>query len=172
MQCFRKKIPHTLTILRMLLAVPAFFMVWRGALTAASMVLGVMILSDFLDGYWARKWDCVSISGYALDAVADFVCIAAYAGGFAMAGRLHPLSQIALLIGLMCWLQVLLSYLRNGKAKVLPHFRSAKVSVAGLILTYILIVLRVPGYNAVLVFVLMGTAFWTYRDYMRDVRLQ
>lgn len=81
-----QKLPNILTMVRLLLAL-GFFLILTLAITPESfahrqswgnIALGVFIfaaLTDFLDGYLARKWDVVSVFGRIMDPFCDKVLV-------------------------------------------------------------------------------------------------
>jgi len=73
-------IPNLLTLLRILLIpvfVACFFIPAEWGRTAAAAVFMIAALTDWLDGYLARKWDQLSSFGAFLDPVADKLMVAA-----------------------------------------------------------------------------------------------
>ncbi len=73
-------LPNQLTVLRLLLA--ALFVTGResglpGAQTAAAACFALAVLTDYLDGYLARRRGCESDFGRLMDPLADKVLIAA-----------------------------------------------------------------------------------------------
>ena len=77
-----KNIPNLLSLVRLLL-VPVFvFLFLDGKTTAAAIVFILSGFTDVLDGYIARKYDCISNLGKVLDPLADkltqmsaFICL-------------------------------------------------------------------------------------------------
>jgi cardiolipin synthase len=85
-------VPNILTYGR-IVAVPvvAFLLIWGGD-TARWFALGLYVLaaiSDFLDGYLARKWQQQSALGRMLDPIADKVLVAVVLLVLAAKGDLH-----------------------------------------------------------------------------------
>ncbi len=78
-----RHLPNSLTLLRLLLAIPLGFLILREDYTWA-LAIGLLAgLSDALDGYFARRLDAHSRFGAVLDPIADkilitvtFVCLA------------------------------------------------------------------------------------------------
>ena len=75
----RKSIPNALTYLRMMV-IPLFIGAAYLPLPQSQIILPSLFvlasISDFLDGYLARKWQVVSEIGRALDPVADKLLVA------------------------------------------------------------------------------------------------
>ena len=76
-------LPNSLTILRLLLAIPLGFLILHGDYLWALVIGSLAGLSDALDGYFARRLKAFSRFGAALDPIADkilitatFVCLA------------------------------------------------------------------------------------------------
>lgn len=77
-----KHIPNILSIIRLLL-VPVFvYLYTKGHIIAAVCVFVAAGITDVLDGYLARKYDCTSVAGKVLDPLADklmqlcaFICL-------------------------------------------------------------------------------------------------
>lgn len=68
-------LPTKISLLRIPLAVLFFVLVWQGQLGWALAVFLFTALSDFADGYIARKWGTVSVLGKIIDPVADRIFI-------------------------------------------------------------------------------------------------
>lgn len=70
-------LPNLLTLVRILLVVPVVACVFGGAWGAALMLFTVAALTDFLDGWIARRWKLESDLGRFLDPLADKLMVAA-----------------------------------------------------------------------------------------------
>lgn len=94
-------VPNQLTTLRLILAVVMFgFIAWEYYLT--SLVLFVVAAgTDWLDGYWARKYGQVTTLGRMLDPFADKVIIC---GTFTFLVAVPAMSQVPW--GLRAWMVV------------------------------------------------------------------
>ncbi len=77
-----KNIPNLLSLIRLLL-VPVFVLLFLGGKTVAAAIVFIFSgLTDVLDGYIARKYNCISNIGKVLDPLADkltqfsaFICL-------------------------------------------------------------------------------------------------
>lgn len=70
------KISNILSLLRLVLTIPLAYFLWKDDKTAIFIIIIVAALSDFLDGYLARKLDQISELGKILDPIADKTIIA------------------------------------------------------------------------------------------------
>ena len=64
-------IPNLITILRLVLIVPLVMSYYFDYMTYLYVLLGVVILTDFLDGFLARRLNQISDLGKLLDPIAD-----------------------------------------------------------------------------------------------------
>ena len=72
----KRHIPNLICVFRLLLAPVIVTMLARGHYGQALLLLGVAALSDWLDGYLAKRWKLDSYLGSILDPMADKVLIA------------------------------------------------------------------------------------------------
>jgi cardiolipin synthase (CMP-forming) len=70
-----RHIPNTLTMIRMVLAVPLAYWLWEGKIPAALGLLVVAGITDLLDGYLAREFGWRTTLGTWLDPTADKILI-------------------------------------------------------------------------------------------------
>ena len=71
----KKYIPNLLTILRILLVFPFIFFVFKDNFGSALFVFIIAAVSDFFDGYLARKWKTESMFGKIADPLADKILL-------------------------------------------------------------------------------------------------
>jgi CDP-diacylglycerol--glycerol-3-phosphate 3-phosphatidyltransferase len=72
----KRNLPNALSILRIVLIVPLLNFYYTRAYLELTFIIVIIILSDFLDGYLARKVCGVSEAGKVLDPLADKICTA------------------------------------------------------------------------------------------------
>lgn len=127
-------IPNAITVLRLLLVIPIVLLLVNDAAPVVTLILLTMFgVSDWVDGYLARRLGQTSRTGAILDPVADRVGVITIAIGFVVSGHL-PL-WIAVLIATMDVVLVV-AYLcvrpaRTPGVSVLGKVRTA-VLMAGL----------------------------------------
>lgn len=127
---------NVLTLCRLLLCFPIFFLLWSGAnrwLTLA--VFGVAALTDTFDGYFARARNEISTLGKLLDPVADKLLVVGTLLAFAVRGTIPTwwlvvlaLKEAALLMGGL----VLLGTSRRVVASRMPGKAATTVLLAGI----------------------------------------
>ncbi|WP_313954045.1 CDP-diacylglycerol--glycerol-3-phosphate 3-phosphatidyltransferase [Accumulibacter sp.] len=130
-------IPILLTWLRIILIplmiaiyyVPESWVHVVGRDLAATVVFLVAALTDWLDGYLARRWQQTSAFGAFLDPVADKLMVAAALIVLVQLGRLD-----AILAAIIIGREITISALREWMARIGAH-RSVAVSMIGKIKT-------------------------------------
>ncbi len=70
-----KFIPNFLSLLRILLLIPLVIFIKNENIIQITLFCLLILASDYLDGFLARKWQATSITGRVLDPVADKICI-------------------------------------------------------------------------------------------------
>jgi CDP-diacylglycerol--glycerol-3-phosphate 3-phosphatidyltransferase len=76
MESLYRYIPNTLSVLRVFLILPFTYSLAYDDMPAVLLIAVTMILTDYFDGYLARKWNVVSDAGKILDPLADKLCVA------------------------------------------------------------------------------------------------
>ena len=88
-------IPTLLTLSRVILIIPQIYLLMAGYDAAAFVLFVILTITDFFDGYLARKWNQTSALGAFLDPIADKLLVAAVLIVFVDIGRLTGLWVIA-----------------------------------------------------------------------------
>lgn len=83
-------LPNVLSLLRILLIFPIFFLIQRESYIAAFFLTAFAISTDFIDGYIARKTNTVTSLGAILDPVADKLVVLCLLWFFTVKGLLNP----------------------------------------------------------------------------------
>jgi len=141
---------NLLSLLRLLLAVPFWFLldgIKEGEnLTVIVLLVFVGAISDYLDGYLARKLNQISEVGKMLDPLADKVCIGVITIKLFLIGYISPLF-FCMILGrdLLIFLGGI--YLSSRLKKVIPSNMLGKISVSFIALILLLVTLQVNQEN-------------------------
>jgi CDP-diacylglycerol---glycerol-3-phosphate 3-phosphatidyltransferase len=98
-------VPNQLTLARILLSVVLFgFLVW-GFYTVSFVLFVITAGTDWIDGYWARKYGQITKLGRVLDPFADklFIC-----GTFILLAAVPPLASGVAPSGVVAWMAVVI----------------------------------------------------------------
>ncbi len=110
--------PNLLTMLRIIL-IPVFVIVFyveaRWAPYAAALVFGAAALTDWLDGYLARRWGQTSPLGAFLDPVADKLMVAV---ALVLLVQADPRTLVALPAAVIIGREITVSALREWMAEI------------------------------------------------------
>ncbi len=108
-------VPNAISLFRLLLVPVIFVVVYFHYNMSALLVLGIAALSDWLDGYLARRLDQMTVTGQLLDPLVDKLFMLSVIVAMWMA-NLMPLSAMALLIFRdVCMILIGLNYYVHGK---------------------------------------------------------
>lgn len=111
-------VPTMLTLLRVLL-IPVFavvfFLPWEYARFTAGLIFAVTAITDFLDGYLARKWNQESKLGAFLDPVADKLAVAV---AMILLVQADPRIVIAVPVAVIICREITISALREWMAEL------------------------------------------------------
>ncbi|HTT08490.1 MAG TPA: CDP-diacylglycerol--glycerol-3-phosphate 3-phosphatidyltransferase [Gammaproteobacteria bacterium] len=142
-------LPNTLTLLRLFLIpvfVVVFYLPFRGSHAAAALIFFFAAITDWLDGYLARRLKQTSLLGEFLDPVADKIMVAVV---LVLLLQQDPTVLLALLTAVIIGREIAVSALREWMAELGARRRVA-VSVLGKVkttlqmLALILMLYRVP----------------------------
>ncbi len=172
-------IPNSLTVIRILL-IPVFILVfylpyqWTHAAAAAMFALGA--ITDWLDGYLARRLDQTSRFGAFLDPVADKLLVAV---ALVLLVQTDPRAWLAITAAIIIGREIAVSALREFMAEMGQRSR-VKVATVGKIKTLaqmfaiVLMLYRVPigdvpvyelGFG--LLIIAAGLTLWSMLVYLR-----
>ncbi len=178
-------IPNLLTMLRMVLVPVLMWMFFLGGpwILGAVLVFTIAALTDYGDGFFARRMGIVSGLGVLLDPIADKVLVTSVFFCFAYIGML-PWWFLALIIGRDLVITGVRLIWRGQAAAMGPSYLGKCKTVAQIILIYVLfacLVLQVwlvqeGWYNSmiiiaqVLMYLVAGVTAYTGVDYVRRYR--
>ncbi|MFZ1643598.1 MAG: CDP-diacylglycerol--glycerol-3-phosphate 3-phosphatidyltransferase [Candidatus Contendobacter sp.] len=123
-------LPTLLTLLRIALIpvfVGAFFLPFHSANVLCAALFGLAALTDWLDGYLARRFDQISAFGAFLDPVADKLMVAA---ALVLLVQAIPTPWMAVAAVIIIGREIAISALREWMAQIGNHGRVA-VSMVG-----------------------------------------
>jgi CDP-diacylglycerol--glycerol-3-phosphate 3-phosphatidyltransferase len=141
--------PNILTTLRLVL-VPVFAwmllahgqeVTWR---IATAVVFTVALLTDLIDGWWARKANLVTDFGKIADPIADKAITGMAFVGLSILGELPWLVTVVVLV--REWGITLMRFLLLRKGVVLAANKGGKLKTVTQTIALILFVLPLPGY--------------------------
>lgn len=92
MKAWQKNLPHALTMSRMAFAVPIALIMNHpeiGVRIAAAILFLIASLTDYGDGYFARKWNLISDWGKIMDPIADKILVTTILVMFIPAGKIE-----------------------------------------------------------------------------------
>jgi CDP-diacylglycerol--glycerol-3-phosphate 3-phosphatidyltransferase len=172
-------IPNILTILRILL-IPVFVVVFYAdapwAPYVAAAVFGAAALTDWLDGYLARRWNQTSPLGAFLDPVADKLMVAV---ALVLLVQYDPRTLVALPAMVIVGREITVSALREWMAEVGARAKVAvsmigKIKTTAQMISIVLMILRdtvfgpwVYGLGVLLLYVAAVLTLWSMVLYMR-----
>ena len=157
-------IPNALSIARLLLLLPLWYLAIEGLSIALAVGLLIAVLTDILDGTLARKLDLVSEIGSKLDSLADnLMKPSVVAWLFILEPDLYPNHSLALKIALVFYFTSLIIGLIKFRRFGNLHLYSGKV---GSVFQYLFVftTLLFPGYNRSLFYLAVMTFTITYLE--------
>jgi CDP-diacylglycerol---glycerol-3-phosphate 3-phosphatidyltransferase len=171
-------LPNLLTMLRIVLIpvfVAVFYIEASWAPYAAAGVFGTAALTDWLDGYLARRWGQTSPLGAFLDPVADKLMVAV---ALIVSLQADPRILIALPVVVIIGREIAVSALREWMAEVGARAAVAvstlgKIKTTAQMISIVLLILResvfgpwVYGVGVVLVYVAAILTLWSMVVYL------
>lgn len=119
-------IPNILTLLRIALIpvfVGVFYLPWSWANELTTLVFALAAITDWFDGYLARRWNQTSAFGAFLDPVADKLIVAVV---LVLLVQIHPSPWLAIPAAIIIGREITISALREWMAEI---GQQAKVAV-------------------------------------------
>ncbi|MCK5720064.1 MAG: CDP-diacylglycerol--glycerol-3-phosphate 3-phosphatidyltransferase [Thiomargarita sp.] len=129
-----KNIPNLLTLLRIILIpvfVGLFYAPWDNANILTTAVFALAVITDWFDGYLARRWQQTSAFGAFLDPVADKLIVAT---ALVFLVQIHPSPWMAIPAAIIIGREITISALREWMAE-LGQRATVAVSMIGKIKT-------------------------------------
>lgn len=174
-----QNIPNLLTLLRILLIpvfVVLFYLPWQYASEACAVVFALAAITDWFDGYLARKLEQVSALGAFLDPVADKLMVAA---ALILLVQQDPIPGLAIPVLVIIGREITISALREWMAEIGARAQIAvsaigKVKTAFQMAAIFLMIYRddlfgMPVYTIgfVLLYVAVILTLWSMFMYLR-----
>ena len=173
-------VPNTITVLRIGL-IPCyaviFYLPFSWARIVAALIFSVAALTDWLDGYLARRLNQTSKLGEFLDPVADKLMVVVV---LVVLLEAHPTIWLALPVAVIIGREIAVSALREWMAELGARSRVAvsylgKIKTTAQMIAIILLMIHdpvgpIPSHHAgmVLLYVSMFLTLWSMVDYLRS----
>lgn len=165
-----RHIPNLLTLLRLILVPIILTLILKNYFHEAFVLFAIASITDFLDGYLARRWNVVTKLGRIIDPVADKTLMM---GCYLVLGYLQslPLWLVVLVVGrdVLILFAGLVTYLLNLSVVFKPSFMS-KINTFSQILLAGMVLLTnysygypspIPGLDFLMILLLMVMTFLT-----------
>ena len=172
-------IPNILTLLRIVL-IPVFVLIFYlpvgWARTGCALVFALAAITDWLDGYLARRWSQTSPFGAFLDPVADKLMVAV---ALLLLVQSEPTPALAIPAAVIIGREITISALREWMAELGARAQVAvsmigKVKTAVQMIAILLLIYEQPLWNAptytigfVLLYVAAMLTLWSMVVYLR-----
>jgi len=169
--------PNLLTLLRIVLIpvfVGMFYVPAPWARLACALVFSIAALTDWLDGYLARRWGQTSPLGAFLDPVADKLMVAV---ALVLLVQADPRAILALPAAVIIGREITVSALREWMAELGARARVAvsmvgKFKTTAQMVAIILLILVAPdhpvyGFAMALLYLAAGLTLWSMVLYLR-----
>jgi len=172
-------IPNILTLLRILLIpvfVGVFYLPWNGANELTTLVFALAAITDWFDGYLARRWNQTSAFGAFLDPVADKLIVAT---ALVFLVQANPSPWLAIPAAIIIGREITISALREWMAEIgqrakvavsmIGKIKTTAQMIALLLLLYNDPLLGLPIYKIglVLLYIAAILTFWSMIVYLR-----
>ncbi len=111
-------VPNILTLLRIILIpvfVGSFYLPWKGANELTTLIFALAAITDWFDGYLARRWHQTSTFGAFLDPVADKLIVAV---ALVLLVQVNPQPWMAIPAAIIIGREITISALREWMAEI------------------------------------------------------
>ena len=172
-------IPNILTYIRIILIpvfVLVFFLPFEGVNVVVTAIFGLAAITDWLDGYLARKWQQTSRFGAFLDPVADKLIVGA---ALVLLVQANPSPWMAIAAGVIISREIAISALREWMAEIgerahvavssLGKWKTAAQMTALFMLLYHEPLLGIPvfGLGMILLYIAAVLTLWSMVLYLK-----
>lgn len=128
-------VPNFLSLLRILLSIPLFILLWQDLPIPAFLVFAVALGTDFLDGWSARRLNAHTELGRVLDPVADKVLVGVVVVALAARGKASV--ELAAVVILRDLLLLVFSWTRYRRGASVPSASGGGKVAFGLLGVYL-----------------------------------
>lgn len=167
-----RSIPNLLSLTRLLLLWPLIYFLAHDRIASLIIVSGLILLTDFLDGFLARRWNTVSDQGKILDPLADKICSAAAAIAL-VAYRDFPLWLLLLIVARDLLILLAGLVMINRKGPIPVSNLTGKIAMVVISITMIIYLFRVDellvSANVISVVVIVISSFSYGRVFIRRI---
>lgn len=125
-------IPNILTFLRIILIpvfVGVFYLPWNWANELTTLLFGIAAITDWFDGYLARRWNQTSAFGAFLDPVADKLMVAVALVLLVSVQEIHHSPWIAIPATVIIGREITISALREWMAELGQRTKVAVLAI-------------------------------------------
>lgn len=171
-----KYVPNCLSCLRIILSIVFAWLFFHGFSIMSLIVFFIAAISDFLDGYWARRWRVVSSFGAAIDPVADKILIMSVYFILALHNIIPDvISIIVIMRDIIILSTVILCYVNKIALKISP-IKSSKINTT-IQLLYVFLVLycnfanlHIPSIQMTLGVCVIVSTLWSGIEYAQKYK--
>ena len=143
-------ISNIISVLRAAMAVPIIIFLSRDQMILATLFIMFAIVSDFIDGYFARKLNNVTLLGRTLDPLADKICILSIILFLVIKSKI-PYHILVVLCVRDILIAAMLLYLINFKLMAIETNYAGKISTVLISMTVVAYIYDIKSIQASLI---------------------